>query len=284
MSNFNWKYEIQQWSEQKRKIKPFQTDLIDFFETAFKNVAFPDRALFGSNDHSISLLTGGIFFAACTKEGVVWLLLDRQFNDIPNSKSKIVKSTKNFSIPLFWLETKDLTNLKTLIDTQEIWESFKVATVRIYDNKMVTAHRDHIARNKVILTDFYSNQLQNLPSKTVYDTEKELERKVKEAGKLTSKERQDILSRSNPKPTRSSVTQVVFNRNPHVIAEVLDRAKGICERCEKEAPFVRDKNRSPYLEVHHKIPLAEGGDDTLENSIALCPNCHRQAHYGKKTY
>jgi len=38
------------------------------------------------------------------------------------------------------------------------------------------------------------------------------------------------------------------------------------------------------LEVHHKVPLAEGGDDTVENAIALCPNCHRHAHYGKTTY
>ena len=91
MTDFNWKYEIQQWTQKKRKIKPFQTDLVDFFEAAFKNTTFPDRALFGTNDYSISLLTGGIFFAAYTKEGVVWLLLDKQFNDIPNSDSKIVK-------------------------------------------------------------------------------------------------------------------------------------------------------------------------------------------------
>ncbi|WP_442967956.1 HNH endonuclease [Rheinheimera sp.] len=36
----------------------------------------------------------------------------------------------------------------------------------------------------------------------------------------------------------------------------------------------------PYLEVHHRIPLAEKGEDTLENAIELCPNCHIQAHFG----
>jgi 5-methylcytosine-specific restriction protein A len=34
------------------------------------------------------------------------------------------------------------------------------------------------------------------------------------------------------------------------------------------------------LEVHHKKQLSEGGEDTVENAIALCPNCHREAHYG----
>jgi 5-methylcytosine-specific restriction protein A len=26
--------------------------------------------------------------------------------------------------------------------------------------------------------------------------------------------------------------------------------------------------------------LSTGGEDTLENAIALCPNCHRRAHFG----
>lgn len=27
-------------------------------------------------------------------------------------------------------------------------------------------------------------------------------------------------------------------------------------------------------------PLSEGGRDCLESVVALCPNCHRQVHYG----
>ncbi|OOL15317.1 hypothetical protein BXQ27_32765, partial [Klebsiella aerogenes] len=26
--------------------------------------------------------------------------------------------------------------------------------------------------------------------------------------------------------------------------------------------------------------LSNGGEDSVENAIALCPNCHRQAHFG----
>jgi 5-methylcytosine-specific restriction protein A len=32
--------------------------------------------------------------------------------------------------------------------------------------------------------------------------------------------------------------------------------------------------------VHHRVRLADGGDDTTDNAVALCPNCHRKAHYG----
>jgi hypothetical protein len=38
---------------------------------------------------------------------------------------------------------------------------------------------------------------------------------------------------------------------------------------------------SPFLETHHLIRLADGGPDTVENAVAVCPNCHRRLHYGR---
>jgi len=92
--------------------------------------------------------------------------------------------------------------------------------------------------------------------------------------------RQDRLAHTNATPRAILVQTKVFIRNPDVVAEVLLRASGICEHCNRKAPFLRAKDRSPYLEVHHKRQLANGGKDTVENAIALCPNCHREAHYG----
>jgi len=83
-------------------------------------------------------------------------------------------------------------------------------------------------------------------------------------------------------PKQYNVTTTVFDRNPDVIAEVLERAAGVCESCKAAAPFRRAGTGEPYLEVHHRVPLAAGGPDTVENAEALCPNCHRQKHYGKK--
>lgn len=108
--------------------------------------------------------------------------------------------------------------------------------------------------------------------------------KVNKARKLSSEEREKIIAMSSDKPDKKLVTITVYNRNPVVIAEALERSNGICGKCFQKAPFTRDKDGSEYLEVHHKIPLSENGDDTLENTIALCPNCHRHAHYGKATY
>ena len=89
------------------------------------------------------------------------------------------------------------------------------------------------------------------------------------------------LATASKVPTRRLLLVLAFGRNPDVVAEVLLRATGKCERCHKAAPFMRRKNKSPYLEVHHIKHLADDGEDTVQNAIALCPNCHRELHHGE---
>lgn len=91
--------------------------------------------------------------------------------------------------------------------------------------------------------------------------------------------RQTRLATAPKIPERIPITSTSFRRNPDVVAEVLLRAEGKCEGCFQPAPFVRASDGTPYLEVHHRIMLAAGGEDTVSNAIALCPNCHRSAHY-----
>ena len=64
-----------------------------------------------------------------------------------------------------------------------------------------------------------------------------------------------------------------------MVAHAEKRANGICELSNQPAPFTREDG-SPFLEVHHIIPLSEGGEDVISNVAALSPNCHREAHYG----
>ncbi|RQT90702.1 HNH endonuclease signature motif containing protein [Burkholderia cepacia] len=53
----------------------------------------------------------------------------------------------------------------------------------------------------------------------------------------------------------------------------------MCEGCKQSAPFQR-ADGAPYLAVHHRRRLADGDEDTVENAIALCRNCHHERHYG----
>jgi 5-methylcytosine-specific restriction endonuclease McrA len=106
---------------------------------------------------------------------------------------------------------------------------------------------------------------------------------VERSKRSSSQERQSRLAHARKQPRSVYVKEKVFLRNPDVVAEVLIRAKGRCEGEEcrsRTAPFKRRKDGTPYLEVHHLKRLADGGEDSVENARALCPNCHRKAHYG----
>ncbi len=96
----------------------------------------------------------------------------------------------------------------------------------------------------------------------------------------SSQDRSVRLATATKLPQRVEVATYAYLRNPDVVAEVLLRANGNCEACHAAAPFMRRKDGTPYLEVHHRLPLALGGEDTVENAMAVCPNCHREKHHG----
>ena len=104
---------------------------------------------------------------------------------------------------------------------------------------------------------------------------------VKKSLSETTTKRQARLLTASKKPSRIKTTTWTYNRNSDVVAEVLAQASGYCQKCHKKASFKRKSDGTPYLEVHHKIFLSDGGEDTIENSIALCPNCHRELHFGE---
>ena len=112
------------------------------------------------------------------------------------------------------------------------------------------------------------------------DETKVLNRKVAKSLEDSSAARRKRLETAAKKPETIQVLARAFRRNADVIAEVLSRAKGECERCESEAPFLKASDGLPFLEVHHRVLLSQGGDDTVENALALCPNCHRKLHFG----
>lgn len=105
---------------------------------------------------------------------------------------------------------------------------------------------------------------------------------VQQSRRDSSAARQKRLRSAKPKPRMVAKVVYVFERNPDVVAEVLEMAKGVCGICGRRAPFMRARDGTPYLEVHHRIMLSSGGDDTVANAVAACPNCHREEHYGNR--
>jgi HNH endonuclease len=43
------------------------------------------------------------------------------------------------------------------------------------------------------------------------------------------------------------------------------------------------RHHLPWFETqHHLVPLADDGEDTIENVAFVCPNHHREVHFGKR--
>jgi 5-methylcytosine-specific restriction endonuclease McrA len=107
----------------------------------------------------------------------------------------------------------------------------------------------------------------------------EFSHEVEKARASSPDDRKRRLKEAPKKPMMELRQVWVFRRNPDVVAEVLNTAtKCQDEACKRPIPFLKVEGH-PYLEVHHRIPLSVGGDDTVDNAIALCPNCHRKLHY-----
>jgi len=87
-------------------------------------------------------------------------------------------------------------------------------------------------------------------------------------------------SKKPNKNKKITVIQENISRDPEIVKWIKDNSDGICECCNEPAPFNKIEGK-PYLEVHHLKLLADGGSDTTFNAVAICPNCHREMHYGE---
>ena len=93
----------------------------------------------------------------------------------------------------------------------------------------------------------------------------------------------DVLrKRALQAPTRAREPaqrrQLTRYRSATIHIYILKRAGSKCEACGNLAPFTNEAGR-PYLEPHHIRRLSDGGPDHPYWVAALCPNCHKRAHY-----
>lgn len=89
-----------------------------------------------------------------------------------------------------------------------------------------------------------------------------------------------IKERAESAPANAGVQNTLakqFVRDQNVAEFAKRRAAGSCQLCKQLAPFTT-KAGVPYLETHHIVWLSEGGEDSISNTVALCPNCHRKMH------
>lgn len=90
------------------------------------------------------------------------------------------------------------------------------------------------------------------------------------------------------KPAKKPKVSYGWNRDRVIVEQVLRADKYLCEIDTHHKTFVTRRSDQLYLEGHHLIPISyqnefERSLDVYANIIGLCPNCHRQLHFGKKS-
>jgi len=69
-----------------------------------------------------------------------------------------------------------------------------------------------------------------------------------------------------------------FVKDRQLASEAKRKAKYRCRAC---GGALGDPTKaSRYVQAHHVEPLSEGGSDTADNLLVLCPNCHAKMHAG----
>lgn len=85
------------------------------------------------------------------------------------------------------------------------------------------------------------------------------------------------------RPSTRVLSARAYERDPLVVAIAQLRAAHRCEVHGCAHPTFETSGGRPYSEVHHIVPLAEGGDDTIENVACLCPAHHKEVHLGVRS-
>lgn len=101
--------------------------------------------------------------------------------------------------------------------------------------------------------------------------------KEKQASEISDEELRNKIKSVHRKIGIIYIISKQYDRDPYIAELAKRRAKGICQLCNITAPF-NNKNGNPYLEVHHIQWLSKEGEDSIDNTVALCPNCHRKTH------
>lgn len=158
-------------------------------------------------------------------------------------------------------------------------EYFYDGIVELAGNPFIAVEPD--ANNDLRKVVKFPIKFKNSSGKKVVPTSEMLESVKKEKKIIISRMPDDKLKAAaknsgakNPKKRTTSTT--TYDRNELVSEHTKRRAKGKCDLCSNEAPFI--SKGEPYLECHHVIHLAQGGPDEYYNTVALCPNCHRKVH------
>ncbi len=85
-------------------------------------------------------------------------------------------------------------------------------------------------------------------------------------------EHQKLVNRQYEKYDRDPLTRGRYGRPWYRIRQTYVKDHPFCEECMKQGRLVE------VNQVHHILPVAEGGSNDYDNLISLCASCHARIH------
>jgi len=194
-----------------------------------------------------------------------------------------IDSNGEEKISTYSVKSDNLYNLENCFNKFEI-------KINDYSNKMFRRQR------------FYGGKYQNLDDKIIAYIEGILE--DKEILDYDGSEEQEEIQRAEPANTEdikhsSNKPLCIVNASPgkaiakdsKISKSALIAAKFTCTINPAHITFIT-KHNIPYMEGHHLIPCTVTNSeyfkerfnkniDCFENIVCICPNCHREVHYGE---
>lgn len=107
------------------------------------------------------------------------------------------------------------------------------------------------------------------------------------SGQEFQKAKEKIIFLDIPVEPESAVVleKNTWKRSGIMRTQAIELADYSCEIDGQHESFIAERNKKPYMEGHHAIPMKlqpkfDKSLDVYANIICLCPICHRKIHYG----
>lgn len=149
------------------------------------------------------------------------------------------------------------------------------------DMRVITPNKNYYILKRNSKYSFRDNINSLIVDNKVYEFDKEYIKKENEMDNELNEEINEL------KPiSKITSTSVHYPRDSKVAKKAIKKYGRVCAINSKHELFDK-KDNIKYIEVHHIIPMSaqkyydEVKLDQVWNIVCLCPNCHREIHYGK---
>ncbi len=188
-------------------------------------------------------------------------------------------------------------NNKTLKGLSRL--GYRISSSKNWTNyKLVKQYQDDLLNDFPTLQNYYKADALNHFLVAVYqgqelisdylqidNFENELEQHEIECGAEideTNKEElyKKLIECENSKSEKITINGKVYKRHNYLMALIKKYRDHKCQFC---STTILKANGAYYIEACHIKPKAEGGKDSFDNILILCPNCHKLFDYGERS-